>query len=284
MASILTAILNLAQKSNNQIQEVKTSNNSANAMGDSLQSYIQHLFISDYVDLEDLNRKTSEIFSWTGTQNNIPDLMLRNGDAIEIKKVEGTSALALNSSFPKQVLSSSSTMITSGCKNCYGKGISWQKDLWYVVGTVKKKSIRYLFFVLGKLYAAEESNYERIRSKVKEGVNEIPEIVFSETKELGRVNKIDPLGITSLRIRGMWSIEHPISVFNYFREIEANETNNQLHCYVILTKEKFDSFSREEINALDKYSNISVFDKNIKDPNNPANLIESKLIKVVVGV
>ena len=32
-------------------------------------------------------------------------------------------------------------------------------------------------------------------------------LYFAETKELGRVNQVDPLGITNLRIRGMWQIE-----------------------------------------------------------------------------
>jgi len=32
----------------------------------------------------------------------------------------------------------------------------------------------------------------------------IADIEFSQTKELGRVNRVDPLGITNLRIQGMW--------------------------------------------------------------------------------
>ena len=41
-----------------------------------------------------------------------------------------------------------------------------------------------------------------MKQKIIAGVTQTTGIEFSPTKELGRVN-IDPLGITSLRIRGM---------------------------------------------------------------------------------
>ena len=32
---------------------------------------------------------------------------------------------------------------------------------------------------------------------------------LSETQELGRINKVDQLGVSSLRIRGMWIFQNP---------------------------------------------------------------------------
>src|SRR5699024_11579610 len=61
-----------------------------------------------------------------------------------------------------------------------------------------------LWFVYGDCYCADKSYYERIADTIKDGVSSIPDVDFGETKELGRVNKVDPLGITYLRIRGMW--------------------------------------------------------------------------------
>lgn len=60
--------------------------------------------------------------------------------------------------------------------------------------------------------------YNRIQNIIKEGVESIPGVDFSETRELGHVNKVDPLGITYLRVRGMWGIENPWKVFNYVYE------------------------------------------------------------------
>lgn len=59
------------------------------------------------------------MFSYIGNQNNPPDSMLRNGDAIEVKKIESKkAALALNSSYPKAKLYADSPMINKECREC----------------------------------------------------------------------------------------------------------------------------------------------------------------------
>ncbi len=284
MTSMLTAICNLAIKSDNVISNVTSSRTIANAMGDSLQAYVEKLFIPNASNLteEQINNEKERVFSWSGNQNNIPDLIIKGGDAIEIKKIEGTGSLALNSSYPKQVLCSDSPMITRNCRNCEGVGNSWQKELWYVIGTVNENRIKYLFFIQGKLYAAENSIYDRIKTIIKSGVTEINNVEFSETKELGRVNRVDPLGITSLRIRGMWDIEHPFNVYNYISEIEKKADCEKLRAYVLVEKAKYLSFDVNERTTLSDLNNVQIFEKKIKNPDNPVQLIDTTLIKVEV--
>ena len=62
--------------------------------------------------------------------------MLRNGDAIEVKKIESlSSALALNSSYPKHKLYCNSSMISTACREAE----QWsEKDMIYAVGVVEK--------------------------------------------------------------------------------------------------------------------------------------------------
>ena len=36
----------------------------------------------------------------------------------------------------------------------------------------------------------------------------------------GKIKKVDPLGITDLRVRGMWSIFHPVRVFDYLPKMD----------------------------------------------------------------
>lgn len=49
--------------------------------------------------------------------NNPPDFMLSGGDAVEVKKIESPdAALALNSSYPKHTLKSSSPLISTACR------------------------------------------------------------------------------------------------------------------------------------------------------------------------
>lgn len=47
------------------------------------------------------------------------------------------------------------------------------------------------------------------------GIGEINGLEFAKTKEIGRLNKVDPVGITYLRIRGMWGIKNPVDIRKY---------------------------------------------------------------------
>ncbi len=119
MSNIIKAFINIVNNYQVDITNVTQDNNRANNMGEGLETYIKDVFASttngtdDQVKLERL----SKIYSYQGNKNNPPDLMLRNSDAIEIKKLESkNSAIALNSSYPKEKLYADSPMITKACK------------------------------------------------------------------------------------------------------------------------------------------------------------------------
>ncbi|MBL0721141.1 MAG: NgoPII family restriction endonuclease [Sulfurovum sp.] len=42
----------------------------------------------------------------------------------------------------------------------------------------------------------------QIKDTISNGITSIPNVEFTATNELGKVKKIDPLGMTDLRIRG----------------------------------------------------------------------------------
>jgi len=96
---------------------------------------------------------------------------------------------------------------------------------------------------------------------------------------LGRVNRVDPLGITYLRIRGMWHIENPLKVFSYIYKPIQNSAFNLM---AIINSEKYYSFNMNEIKELEEKSkhknNLNIEDVLIKVPDNPALLREAKLI------
>jgi hypothetical protein len=204
--------------------------------------------------------------------------MIKGGDAIEVKKTQSANtSLALNSSYPKTDLRSNSPMITKECKECE----SWTvKDLIYCVGHTSDTSLKSLWMVYGNSYAAKHETYQRIKTTISDGIKTIPDVLFADTKELGRVNQVDPLGITNLRIRGMWQIENPRKVFNYLHE--TTDKNFELVC--IIPTDKYNSFPNESKTKLEGISEngFSVENKQIKDPNNPAKLIEVKLIKFII--
>ena len=241
--NLLVAIKNIIRDSNLIVEDSAISSNRANSVGESLEKFIKDVFcgISSEVSSDFRNKSYSNYFSYIGNKNNPPDLIIRNGDAVEIKKIESLgSGIALNSSYPKSKLFSTSSMITEACRNCEDSNV---KDMLYVVGVVKNNNLLSLWFVYGDCYAAEEDVYKRIKDKISSGVKEIQDIEFLETNELGRVNKVDPLGITCLRIRGMWHIENPSKVFDYLPTSKAQKFSLN----ALMTEEKYNSFSSESI-------------------------------------
>ncbi|MBK2258062.1 NgoPII family restriction endonuclease [Francisella philomiragia] len=281
MTNISEAIVNIVKYRDYSIKQMYTGRNRANSVGDALEKYIKDAFAgtlgSEHSEEDKLNIY-SEKFSWLGSQNNPPDIMIKGGDAIEVKKTQSAnSSLALNSSYPKADLRSSSPMITNECRACEDWDI---KNLIYCVGHTDDSELKSLWMVYGSIYAAKQETYERIKNTISDGIKEVPDVVFSETKELGRVNKVDPLGITNLRIRGMWQIENPRKVFDYLH-IQGN-SKFELVCIIPITDYyKLSDSSRTSLESLN-IDGFTIEDKKVKDPNNPAKLIECKLIKFFI--
>ena len=84
------------------------------------------------------------------------------------------------------------------------------------------------------------------------------------------------MGITNLRIRGMWQIQNPRRVFSYLH----TASSSIFELVAIIPTSKYDSFPTESKTKLETLGNPNLTFQNVqvKDPNNPANLIEAKLI------
>ena len=163
-------------------------------------------------------------------------------------------------------------MITTACKECE----NWrEKDFIYCIGLVEGKSLRVLVFVYGDCYAASRKIYERVRGKVTEGLQTL-ELELSETNELGRVNRVDPLGITNLRVRGMWTIQNPIKVFSDI--FPKNFDKSKLTAIALMRRAKFDSFNLHEKKIMESNKKFEISDVRIREPDNPAKLTDAKLI------
>ena len=275
MTNILEAIVNIA---NNPVVEIRnhyTSRNRANNVGEALEMYVKDAFANTIQENDEQvkNTKFNQVFSWLGNQNHPPDIMIRQGDAIEVKKTQSANSdLALNSSYPKSNIQSNSNMITQECRTCE----NWtEKDMIYCVGHTTDDSIKSLWMVYGNIYAANQEIYQLIKQKITKGINEIANVELAETNELGRVNRVDPLGITNLRIRGMWQIQNPRRVFNYL-----HNTGDTFELIAVIPANKYISFPTESKNRIENLGNpnLSIVDVQVKNPNNPANLIDAKLI------
>jgi hypothetical protein len=143
------------------------------------------------------------------------------------------------------------------------------------VGWVYKNTVKSIYFVQGKTYAASRECYDRISKNLSRAVKDsIKQLGYesSKTNELGRINNADPLGRASLRVRGMWQIQSPHIAFEGVARLKEGF---KFQAYAIMTKGKYASMSPVS-------NNIKKEDITIPDPNNPANKIEAVKLEVII--
>ncbi len=275
MSNLLEAISNIYSNPVTELKSHYSGRNTMNNMGEALETFIQDAF-SDSINEQDPHKRKQNIsntFSYLGNQNNPPDMIVKNGDAIEVKKIQLMGAtIALNSSHPKDKLYKTDPKINQICRDCEEWSV---KDLIYTIGVTSDTHLKHLWLVYGDCYAADKSIYTRIANSIKNGIEEIPDIEFKPTKELGRVNRVDPLGITNLRIRGMWGIQNPMNVYS---DIYSPPDDSSFSLAALVSTDKYNSFPEKSRSVIENNKSINISDIEIKDPNNPAKLIKAKLI------
>ena len=131
--------------------------------------------------------------------------------------------------------------------------------------------------VYGDVYCANNDCYLKLWSKIKGSIMETKDIDFTNTKELAHINAVDPLGITYFRVRSMWGIQNPWKVFHYLCTID---TTKQFNFMCIISQRKWNTFNNAiQLEMLSKTNQaLAVFDNTVYDPDNPANLINVKVI------
>lgn len=278
MGNLIDAIVNMANGVCQPNNLAQNPNNRLNAMGDMLEMYIKDAFASvpSNATIAQRNSLYAQTFAYLGNNSNPPDAMLQhNGDAIEVKKVQNrTSALALNSSHPHDILHSNDPLLSNAARTCE----QWNnRDLIYAVGVVQNQNINYICLAYGRAFCAEESVYLGLKQRLQHGIHNIPAITFSPTQELGRVNAVDPLGLTYLRMRGMWHIETPIQYFQQYHTPNTNiDLSKGFNLEVLIPTDKYNTFPNVQL--LRRVQGLLIEDIEIPNPNNPAQMIPTKLI------
>ncbi|MGE6630632.1 NgoPII family restriction endonuclease [Bacillus sp. NPDC077027] len=285
--NVLIALNNILNRKINTLPTVidHKNNNRVNSVGDLLEYYVKDAFCGKSTDFEMIDKKLIEyqnVFSYYGNSNNPPDFVVQHGVAVEVKKIEGRNAngISLNSSFPKDYLYQNDLRIKKACRECEDEFGGWEKkEMIYAIGNVDKKHIHSLWLVYGDCYAADKDTYEKIATTIKHGVSLIPSVEFGETKELGRVNRVDPLGITYLRIRGMWGIEHPSAVFKQLLNLD----NTKTYIYVLMRKQTHDQIkNKPDLSVYLNENTLTIQEVKIPNPINPAKNLDAILYSAVL--
>ena len=197
-------------------------------------------------------------FSWLGSDNAPPDFMIWNGDAVEVKVHGSTTQIQLNSSPPKRSLKATDTRIEKDCRDCE---IWVEKDFVYFIGKANAEYVEAVWLIDGRCIAAESSVYDVLFDKLKATVKELG---GEPGNEIGRLNKVDPLKATSLRVRGMWLLDHPAKVFkDYF--VKPQDQFFVLNA--LISKIKWDEYSKELIDDLEALSVHGLSIKHIELPD-----------------
>lgn len=283
MTNLLIALKNIIEEPVTDLIDYYNWSNRANNMWDALEVYVKDIFCNS-LDKSNYEKDIlySENFSYLGNTNNPPDMIIKNSDAIEVKKIESVwSAIALNSSYPKDKLYRNDTRITNECKEC--ESDNWDnKDIIYIVWVSPKssKKLKAIWFIYWNCYAADKNIYQRIADVISSWINQISDVELVDTNELAKVKKVDPLWITDLRVRWMWHIDNPIKVFS---DVASIGKDDEFTVNSIILEDKYLSFPENDRKNLESLiiPGFSITNIQIKSPNNPAKLLNAKLISYV---
>ena len=280
MGNSLRAFITIVNAPLATINPAKISSNRINNVGDALEGFIKDVYagtLDPAIPNPTKDQIYGKTFSWLGNSSHPPDCMIRGGDAIEVKKISNlTSSIALNSSHPKNKLHSDDPRVASGAKVAE----SWaEKDLVYAIGSTANNELKRLWLIYGDCFAASREVYERVVDPISRASRAVyTELGFDleiATNEIAKFNKVDPLGITDLRVRGMWSIKNPSVVF-----ADHVHATPQRQYYLLMREEKYQSFTeqdRYEMEAVSK-TGFSIKKISIRNPDNPAQMIQARLI------
>ena len=197
-------------------------------------------------------------FSWRGSANHPPDFMVREGDAVEVKIHGGVGQIQLNSSPPKRTLKVTDPRIQEGCRTCE----DWsEKDFLYFIGKANEEFVEALWLIDGTCIADHADTYDMIFDKLALTVSDLG---GEPGNEIGRLNNVDPLRATSLRVRAMWLLEHPARVFQSFL---TPPEQGSFVLNVLVAADKWDAYTSEEIAAVTALSSHGVSVRRIEIPD-----------------
>ena len=172
VTNILQAISNISKSKDLKLvnyKEIKAEKNIIQKQGAGLEIFIKDSFCGIPVGSTPKEKRIQNYrkeFSDTGHQNNPPDAMIREGDAIEIKKITDTTqnasggVIPLNSSPPKTILTNSDKNIQKETKECEKQ--PWERDYLYMIGNVKAGKLWRVTSCYGNCFVSSSGEYVKI--------------------------------------------------------------------------------------------------------------------------
>lgn len=291
--SILDAICVYADLESAQLDDHYSSKISINKVGDQLEFFIKDLVADSFhkATKDEKQKEHDKHFCWTGKQNSPPDMMVRGGDAIEVKKSESIgSTRDLNSSPPRQTLSYDDERLDDDCKKA--EEGAWEKDVIYALGSrVNGGSIGFMWMVYGDCWCAKTESYEFVRERVSDilfdELEDDPEIGIKDN-EIARVFPTGSYVPAEMRVRGMWNLNHPgegNNLHNFSKYVAGyeNKKDNTEPLFVVMRESKFNTFSESSRVKIEEHNGIEMQSFQTIDPDDPDGTITCVLIEAIVN-
>jgi len=280
--NILTAIKNISNfKTNNMGEYFKEyAGNKIKTARQQMEYYVKDAISGSFNSVKD--KKPTDrykgLFSYLGSKTQPPDMIIRDGDALVIKTIKTyKGSFTINNSPPKDRLMWNDSWIIKNCRRIDG-GQWTSKDLFYVIGWIEKRRMKYLNFIQGSCFLPEQKFYNKKTDDLKKNIYKFLEsegLEANRTIALGKVTNIDPLAITNLRIKAVWRIKNPLKIFS---DTFSYDKKQEFTLIALMLKNKFDSFPKKDIDPIINDKQIEIEDVKIKNPNNPQKKIDAKLI------
>ena len=280
--NILNAIKNISDfKTNNMSEYFKDyATTQIKTVRQQMEYYVKDAISGSFKSAKDKKPtdRYNGIFSYIGSKNKPPDMIIQGGDAVVVKTIKTyRGSITINNYPPKDRIMWNDPWIVKNCREIDGG--QWNsKDIFYATGWIERRKMKYLIFIQGSCFIPEEKVYNKKIQGLKKNIYEYLESEGLEANRsigLGKVNNMDPLGITNLRIKGVWRIKNPLKTFS---DIFSYDKNKDFTLIGLMLKNKFDSFPQKDIDALVNDNQIEIEDVKIKNPNNPERKIDAKLI------
>lgn len=280
--NILTAIKNISNfKTNNMTEYFKDyAHIKIKTVRQQTEYYVKDA-ISGSFNTEKNKKPTdryNRVFSYIGNKTHPPDMIIQDGDALVLKTIKTyKGSFNINNSPPKDRLMWNDSWIIKNCRRIDG-GQWTSKDLFYIIGWIEKRRMKYLIFIQGRCFIPEQKFFNKKIDDLKRNIYNYIEsegLEANRTIALGKVTNIDPLGITNLRIKAEWRIKNPLKIFS---DTFSYDKKQEFTLIALMLKNKFDLFPKKDIDAIVKDKQTKIEDVKIKNPTDPQKKIDAKLI------
>jgi hypothetical protein len=260
---------NYAEMDEPSLDDVYDSAISINSAGERMEYFIKDL-LAKSINKESADEKAAEhkkYLSWLGSQNHPPDLMIRDGPAIEVKKSRGKHRkLQLNSSTPRIKLRADMDRVNSDCANCE----DWsEKDMVYALGSrVSKSNVGFIWVVYGDCWCDKSEVYKEVTDDLEEAIEESPPTNGTLDMSGNEIAKVRDVGSgmgAEHRTRSMWSIGHPAKMFSQYIENYEQKLDDGKPMFVVMPVEKFESADTENKATLRESDSIHITELDDED-------------------